>query len=66
MVHSIPLWLEWAEMVCALHVDLPRPPINQFKPMQQSRQQAQGAYCPNLYTMFVPEALPIFMCLDSQ
>ena len=49
-----------------VHVALPKPPINQFKPVEQSRQQTQGAYCPSLYNVFVPEALPIFMCLDSQ
>ena len=27
--------------------------MNQFKPVQQSRQQALRAYCPNLYTLFI-------------
>ena len=26
-------------------------PVNQFKPVQQSRQEALRAYCPNIYTM---------------
>ena len=33
-----------------MHVALPKHPINQFKPVQQSRQQAIRAYCPNVYT----------------
>ena len=34
-----------------VYVVLPKQPINQFKPIQQSRQQALKAYCPNLYTV---------------
>ena len=30
---------------------LPKRPINQLKPVQQSRQQALGAYCLNIYTV---------------
>ena len=31
---------------------MPKRPINQLKPVHQSRQQAQGAYCPNtIYTV---------------
>ena len=26
-------------------------PINQFKLVEQSRQQVQGAYCPNIYSV---------------
>ena len=32
-----------------MHVALPKWPINQFKPIQQSRQKALRAYCPNIY-----------------
>ena len=30
---------------------MPKWPINQFKPVQQSRQQALRAYCPNIYSV---------------
>ena len=32
------------------HVALPKQPIKQFKPVQQSRQQVLRANCPNIYT----------------
>jgi hypothetical protein len=34
-----------------VHVDLPKLPIKQFKPVFQSRQQALRAYCPNKHTV---------------
>ena len=34
-----------------VHFDLSKRPINQFKPVQQSKQQALRAYCPNIYTV---------------
>ena len=34
-----------------MHVALPERLSNQFKPVQQSRQEALRAYCPNIYTM---------------
>ena len=34
-----------------MHVAVPKRPIHQFKPVQQSRQQALKAYCPNIYTL---------------
>ena len=34
-----------------MHVALPKPPINQFKPVQQSRQQTLRAYCPNIFNV---------------
>jgi len=34
-----------------VHVDLSKWPINQLKPVQQIRQQALKAYCPNIYTV---------------
>ena len=34
-----------------VHVALLKKPINQFKPVQQSRNQALKAYCPNMYTV---------------
>ena len=33
------------------NVALPNRPINQLKPVQQTRQQALRAYCPNVYTV---------------
>ena len=33
-------WLVWPEIKCMVHVALPKRLINQFKPVQQSRQQA--------------------------
>ena len=34
-----------------MHVALPKRPINQFKLVQKSRQQALKAYCPHIYTL---------------
>ena len=34
-----------------VHVILPKGPINQFKTVQQSRQQALRAYCPNIHSV---------------
>ena len=34
-----------------MHVVLPKWPKDQFKPVQQSRQQELRAYCPNIYTV---------------
>ena len=45
----IPSCLVWSEIKCKVHVTLR--PINQFKPVQQSRQQALRAYCPHIYTV---------------
>ena len=49
LVHLIPSWLVWAEIECTMHLALLKRPINQFKPVLQSRQQALRAYCPNIY-----------------
>ena len=40
------IWKIWS----SVRVTLPECPINQFKPVQQSRQQLLGAYCPNIKT----------------
>ena len=50
-VHSISSWLHWTEIECTLNAALPKRSINLFKPVQQSRQKAQRAYCPNVYTV---------------
>jgi hypothetical protein len=34
-----------------VHITLPKWPINQFKPDQQTRKQALRAYCPNIYIL---------------
>ena len=47
----ITYWLVWIDIKCAVHIALPRWPINQFKPVQQSRHQALKAYCPKIYTV---------------
>ena len=41
---SIPSWPVWVEIKC-MHDSLPKRPKYQFKPVQQSRQQALRAYC---------------------
>ena len=51
LVHLISSWLVWTEIEFTVHVALPKLPISQFKPVQQSRQQALRAYCPNIYTV---------------
>ena len=38
-------------MECTGHVALSKWSINQFKLVQQSRQQTKRAYCPNIYTV---------------
>ena len=35
--------------VCTVHVALPKRPMNQFQLVQQSRQQALKAYCPEIH-----------------
>jgi hypothetical protein len=34
LVHSIPFWLAWVKLECAVHVALSKWHINQFKPVQ--------------------------------
>ena len=46
MVRLIPSWLVWTEIKCKVHFA-----PNQFKPVQQSRQQELRAYCPNSYAL---------------
>ena len=46
--HTISCWLVWTEIV--LWPNSPMP-INQFKPVQQSRQQTLRAYSPNIYLL---------------
>ena len=36
LVHLIPFWLFWADIECMVHVALPKRPINQFEPVEQS------------------------------
>ena len=36
-----------------MHASLAKWLINQFKPVQQRRQQALRAYCPNIYTVIL-------------
>ena len=40
------------EIECTLHFALTKQPTNQLKPVQQSRQQALRAYCPNIHTVW--------------
>ena len=47
LMQCFPSWSE-AEIKCTVHVALS---INQFNMVQQIRQQALGAYCPNIYTL---------------
>ena len=64
LVHSIPLWLVWTEIECTMHDALPKGPINQFKPAQQSRQQVIKAYCPNKQTVY--SALELVHCVNNE
>ena len=57
--HSIPSWLVRAEIVYTIHVVLHKQFLNQFKPVQQSRQQALKAYCTNIYTVPVSHNLEL-------
>jgi hypothetical protein len=38
-----------------VHLDLPKWHINQFEPVEQSRQQALKAYCPNIYILWLKD-----------
>ena len=49
LVHLILYWLVWAELGCT--VTLSKRSINWFQPVQQSRQQVQRAYCPDIYVV---------------
>ena len=62
MVHSIPSWMVWAEIECKvmLPVALPKQPLNQFKPVQQIREEVLRAYCPIVCT--VPDWS--FLCIS--
>ena len=51
LVHSIPSWLAQAKIKCTVRVFLPKESINQFKSVQQSRQQGLRSYCSNVYTV---------------
>ena len=51
--NSIPSRLVWTGIECMVLVALPKRPINQFKPVQQSRQKALRAYCPDIYTVIL-------------
>ena len=54
IVHGnlIPSWLgSGSEFEYAVNVGLSKQPINQFKPVKQSRQKALRGYCPNMYTV---------------
>ena len=46
-------YLVWTEIEYTVHATLHKLPINQFKQVQHSRQQALRAYCPNIYTLVV-------------
>jgi hypothetical protein len=39
LIDLVPSWLVWADIECTMQVALPKRPINQFQPVQQSRQQ---------------------------
>ena len=54
LVHLIPSWLVCSETECTVHVALPKWPMNQFKPVQQSIQQALRADCPNIHIYCSP------------
>ena len=45
VVHSNPCWQKLNA--------LPKLPVNQLKPVMQSRQQALKAYCPNIYILLL-------------
>ena len=49
-IQILPGW-SGAKIDCTVHVALPKRPTNQFDLVQQSRQHALRAYCPNLYTV---------------
>ena len=53
LVHLIPSWLVCAEIELTRHIALPKQPINQYKPVQESCQQVLRAYCPNIYILWL-------------
>ena len=44
----------WEYWVCCFASPFSKWPINQLKPVQQSRKQSLKAYCPNIYTLMLP------------
>ena len=42
-----------------MHVALPKRLINQFKLVQENRQQALRAYCPNIYTVLLGQGFTV-------
>ena len=52
LVHLNSSWLVCLEIERTLHDALHKRPIEQFKPVEQSRQKAQRAYCPSVYAVF--------------
>ena len=53
VLDSIPSSLVVAKIECTVGVALPKWARNQFKPVQQSRQQALRGYRPNIYTVHI-------------
>ena len=43
--NNVSYWLVWVDINCTMHVVLSKQPINQFKPVWHSRQQALKACC---------------------
>ena len=44
-------WPVWVDIESTVHVVLPKRPVNQFKPVQQRKQQALRTCCSNKYTV---------------
>ena len=55
---SIPSWLVWAEIECAMYFVLPKWPINQIKLVRLDRQQMLRAYCSNIHTVKISLLFP--------
>ena len=51
LIHLIPSCLVCSEIESTMHVALPKQPINQFKPVDKSKQQALRPNCPNMSTV---------------
>ena len=51
----------FAEIRYMVHAALPKRPINQFKPVQQSRQQTVRAYCSKIYCGRIPFQLSLIV-----
>ena len=63
-IRILPGW-SGAEIECTVHVALPKLPINQLKPVMQSRQHVLRTCCPNIHIVILFACQIRFWCLEN-